>query len=121
MVDTEIISCIQRYLRNVSEQNIAVSFGVLFGSHAVGRASKWSDIDLLVVGGMKFADIVAAISRPQEILRREINPVVLSLDEFTNRLSKRDPFLETVLKSPFIPIIGDLRELVRMAKKRLAH
>ena len=49
MADAEIISCIQRYLHKVSEQDISVSFGVLFGSHALGRATKWSDIDLLVV------------------------------------------------------------------------
>ena len=61
MADAEIISSVQRYLRNVSAQNIAVSFGVLFGSHAVGRASKWSDIDLLVVS----PDFDDAISREQ--------------------------------------------------------
>jgi len=31
------------------QQDISVSFGVVFGSHARGEADQWSDIDLLVV------------------------------------------------------------------------
>lgn len=98
-----------------------LSLALLYGSVARGKAGKDSDIDLLVVGEVSFEDVVGKISRAQKILRREINPMVMSLDEYLDRRSKGDHFLDAMLRSPFIPVIGDPRELVRVAKKRLAH
>ncbi len=98
---------------------IAVAF--LYGSLARGRASVESDIDLLVVGEVSFEDVVGNVAKAQDLLRREINPMVMSLEEYLKRLSEGDHFLDTILKSPFITVMGDPRELVRVVKKRLAH
>jgi predicted nucleotidyltransferase len=98
-----------------------LSLALLYGSVAQGKAGKDSDIDLLVIGDVSFEEVVERVSRAQENLRREINPMVMSLEECRNRLSDRDHFLGAILKSPFIPVIGDPRELVRMLKERLAH
>jgi predicted nucleotidyltransferase len=98
-----------------------LSLALLYGSVAQGKAGKDSDIDLLVIGDVSFEEVVERVSRAQENLRREINPMVMSLEECRNRLSDREHFLGAILKSPFIPVIGDPRELVRMVKKRLAH
>lgn len=49
MADKSVVRVIQRYLQSVAETGIPVRYGVLFGSHATGRAHEWSDIDLLVV------------------------------------------------------------------------
>ena len=98
-----------------------ISIALLYGSLARGKAGKESDIDLLVVGEVSFEEVVGKISRAQEILRREINPMVMSLEEFHSRKSKGDHLLDTILKSPFVPVIGDPRELGGMAQKRLAH
>ncbi len=98
-----------------------LSLALLYGSVARGEAGKESDVDLLVVGKVSFEDVVNKISRAQELLRREINPMVMSVDEFRRRISKGDHLLGTILKSPSIPVLGDPRELGRMAKKRLAH
>jgi predicted transcriptional regulator of viral defense system len=45
----------------------------------------------------------------------------MSLEEYLDRRSKGDHFLDGILKSPYIPVIGDPRELVRVAQKRLAR
>lgn len=93
-----------------------ISLALVYGSLARGRAGKESDIDLLVVGEVSFEDVVDKVSRAQEILRREINPMVMSLEEYRSRLSKSDHFLDTVLKSPLIQVMGDQLELGRMAQ-----
>jgi predicted nucleotidyltransferase len=93
-----------------------ISVALVHGSLARGRAGKESDIDLLVIGDVSFEDIVENIARAQGILRREINPMVMSLEEFQDRMSKSDHFLETVLKSPLIQVIGDPLELGRITK-----
>ncbi len=49
MVDESVGKVVQKYLRTLRDHGIAVSFGVVFGSQAIGRADQWSDIDLLVV------------------------------------------------------------------------
>ena len=42
MVDRTIAKTVQR-------GEIAVHFGIIFGSHGTGRSNPWSDIDVLVV------------------------------------------------------------------------
>jgi len=74
-----------------------------------------SDIDLLVVGEVSFEDVVENVARAQDSLRREINPLVMSLEEFSGRISKGDQLLDTILKSPYMPVIGDPHESGRVA------
>jgi predicted nucleotidyltransferase len=62
VVDESIALIVQKYLANLQQQDIPVSFGVIFGSQARGEASPLSDIDLLVVsprfdGNRKRSDI----------------------------------------------------------------
>jgi hypothetical protein len=49
MVDESVIEGVRNYLQALEAHGIAVSFGVVFGSQAAGKAGLWSDIDLLVV------------------------------------------------------------------------
>lgn len=49
MVEKSVLEGVRKYLRALEAHGIAVSFGVVFGSHATGQAGPWSDIDLLVV------------------------------------------------------------------------
>jgi predicted nucleotidyltransferase len=98
-----------------------ISIALLYGSLARGAAGVDSDIDLLVVGEASFEDIVGACARAQDLLRREINPLVMTSEEFRDRISKSDHLLDTILNSPFVPVTGDPHELDRMAKERMAH
>ena len=49
MLDAAVIDAVRSYLRAARDHGIPVSFGVVFGSFAIGRAGQWSDIDLVVV------------------------------------------------------------------------
>ncbi len=49
MVDEPVVTAVQGHLRALQNHGLSVRFGVVFGSHAAGRADEWSDIDLLVV------------------------------------------------------------------------
>jgi predicted nucleotidyltransferase len=44
-----IIDSVLRYLAVLRRHGIDASFAVLFGSHARGDASEWSDVDVVVV------------------------------------------------------------------------
>ena len=99
----------------------AIKLAVVYGSLARGKATTDSDVDLLIVGDVAFEDVVGCTTKAQEKLRREINPLVMSFAEFMDRTSKGDHLLDSILKSPFLPITGDPHELARMARQRLAH
>lgn len=92
-----------------------ISIALLYGSLARGRAGAESDIDLLVIGEVSFEDVVGNVARAQASLRREINPLVMSLEEYRSRLSKGDHLLDAILKSPYMPVIGDPHEPGRVA------
>ena len=83
---------------------------------AGGEFSRGSDVDVMVIGNISFAEIVSALSPVQEVLSREINPSVYPPGEFKARLSEKQHFLRSVLNSPKIFIIGNQNELEELAR-----
>lgn len=87
----------------------------IFGSVASGTEGEGSDIDLLVLGNVGFAEVVRAVNPVQESLRREINPVLYSPDEFVRRVQSGDAFGRQLLDKPKLFVVGvkdDIAELV---------
>jgi predicted nucleotidyltransferase len=97
-----------------------VRLAVLFGSSANGTFRSASDVDVLVVGTVTFADVVAALAPAQEALRREVNPVVYRPEEFAARLSQGDHFLKSVFERPMVLLLGDENDLAELVEKPLA-
>ena len=97
-----------------------IKLALLYGSFASGRANKESDIDLIVVGSAAFGDVAEKLIQAQTTLRREVNPIVFSPDEFQRKLKKGDHFLTSVLKSDFHFIVGDDHDFRKLVKKRMA-
>lgn len=94
---------------------IRVAF--VYGSVARGEERRASDIDVMVIGEVSFAEAAEALGRAQEMLRREINPSVYPSAEYRAKLAAKHHFLSSVLKGEKIFLIGDERELARLAKK----
>lgn len=97
-----------------------ISVAFLFGSVAKGRETAASDIDLFVVGDLGLREIVEAVSPIQNQLGREVNPTVYPSAEFRDKVTRGHHFLKAVLQGPKIFLIGDPRELERLAEVRLA-
>lgn len=93
-----------------------IQLALIFGSVASGRMDKCSDIDVLIVGDVSFADISAALLHAQEQIGREIAPTVYSVHEFRSRLEESHHFITRVLSSPKIMLIGGEHELKRLGK-----
>jgi predicted nucleotidyltransferase len=92
----------------------------IYGSIARSEEHRGSDVDLLVVGKVTFAEIVSALDQAQKTINREINPTVYPVEEFQSKLSAGHHFLSTIVEKPMFFLFGDKRELARLAKKRLA-
>jgi predicted nucleotidyltransferase len=117
MVKTAGVADVLRVAMAPIADRIVVAF--IFGSVARMEQRSGSDIDILVVGDVAFAQVVEAVSKVQEHLGREVNPVVYPLEEFKAKIAAGHHFLAKVLTQSKIFLIGDEDELTRVAPKRL--
>ncbi|MDF1577204.1 MAG: nucleotidyltransferase domain-containing protein [Desulfurivibrionaceae bacterium] len=91
-----------------------IELAFIFGSAAAGRERSGSDIDLFVIGGVSFTEVVGALADIHESLGREINPVLMDRKTFSER-SDSDPFIKRVIKEPKIFVIGTGNDLSDLA------
>jgi predicted nucleotidyltransferase len=90
----------------------------VYGSMAAGTAAPHSDIDVMVIGRTSFSDVVQALHPEQSTLGREINPTVMSADEFASRRRARDGFVQSVVEGPKIWLLGGEDELAELGPDR---
>lgn len=93
----------------------------VYGSVASGEERPGSDLDVMIVGRARFADVVSALAPVQATLRREVNPSLYPALEFRRKLAAGEPFLRRVLSQPKIFIIGGEDELGKLAAHRKAE
>lgn len=92
----------------------------VYGSMAGGKEHEGSDVDVLLIGDLKFEDAVRALGPAESSLRREINPHVYGIKEFRAKLSGKDPFLRRVLEGPKIILAGDLDDIAKPGRRRVS-
>lgn len=83
-----------------------IGLAFIFGSIARGTETQGSDVDLMIIGSVKFGEVVDALHLAQQQLSRDINPKVFTPREWRNRLERGDPFLRDVLASKKLFLIG---------------
>jgi predicted nucleotidyltransferase len=99
---------------------IRVAF--IFGSVATGTETSMSDVDVFVVGdNLPLSEVVSAIAEAQRDLGREINPSLYPTTEFCRKLAEGQHFISNVVAGQKMFLIGDERELKRLAQIRVAQ
>lgn len=83
----------------------------VFGSLAQGTERAASDVDVFVIGEVGFAEVVGALSSLRERLGREVNPVVMSREEFAAQRARKERFIERVMGEPKLFLIGTVDDL----------
>jgi len=89
----------------------------IYGSVAKGTERRASDVDVMVVGDVSFAEASEALAQAQAAIGREINPSVYGQADFRAKLAAKQHFLRSVQKGEKMFLIGDEHELGRLAKK----
>ena len=92
----------------------------VFGSMAQGTAQSKSDIDLMVIGSVSFANVAHACHEGAARLGREVNPVILSRIAFRSKLNAGERFVTRVSNEPKIFVIGGDSEFAKLAEDRAA-
>lgn len=104
--------------KKLENQNITLAF--VFGSIAKNEEMAHSDVDLFIVGNIGMRSVSKLLSGVQKEIGREINPHIFTIDEFKNRVDKKEHFVMQVLKSKKRFILGNSNELKRLCGQRLA-
>lgn len=92
-----------------------ITLALVFGSMARGAETAGSDVDLLVLGEVGFAELVRALYPLHDELRREINPVLYSPKEFAVRAKRGDAFARELLEKPKLWVKGEEHNLAKLA------
>jgi DNA-binding transcriptional ArsR family regulator len=98
----------------------AIQVAFVFGSVASASEKPRSDVDLMVIGTIGLRQLSKLLSGASAELRREVNPHVLTVEEFLSRKRDRDHFLTAILAEPKLFVIGSENELETMGERRLA-
>ncbi len=98
-----------------------VELAFVYGSVAAGNERAASDVDLMVLGKAGFADLANALSAAQEVLRRDVNPTVMTTTEFSRMLASGDGFARSVMQGPKIWLKGQEDDIAKLAAHRQAQ
>ncbi len=94
------------------EKKIRCAF--IFGSFASGEERGKSDVDLLVIGDIGLRRVSAILTRIEAKIAREVNPHVLTWRDFQQRRQTADHFVQRLLESPKLFVVGSSRDLETM-------
>jgi len=79
---------------------------ILYGSHARDEATEDSDVDILVIAPttQRMFERMATVSRLIRDLRNgfPISPIVLTPEEFKDKLTKEDAFIQTIIEEGIV-------------------
>lgn len=115
---TGLATLLRDELNEISDK---IDAAVVFGSMASGRQNSSSDVDILVLSSLRLIDVVKALSPLGQTLHREINPVVMTADEFSRLVREKDRFAMRIVEEPKLFIIGDAIEFAELGKNRAAR
>ncbi|HEV8553595.1 MAG TPA: nucleotidyltransferase domain-containing protein [Casimicrobiaceae bacterium] len=98
-----------------------IHIAFVYGSIARGDERAGSDVDLMIIGDVEFADVIEALADAQDALRRQINPNLYPAREFRRKVAAGEPFLKRVLAEKKLFVIGGHDELGKLAAHRKAE
>lgn len=87
-----------------------INWAFVFGSVASGKETASSDIDLLIIGKVSFADVVTMLYPVQETLGREVNPKIYRPAEWSKMRRANDAFVRDVMGKPRMDVMGGMDE-----------
>jgi len=108
-----VIGGIRAALESVGEQ-IKVAF--VYGSFATGDEVSSSDLDLFVVGDIRFDELVSSLSDVEQAIGREVNPALFSEPEFRKKWLRKNHFIRSMARTEKEFIIGSEDEFRRLAE-----
>ncbi len=87
---------------------VGVSAAFIYGSYARGEAGLESDIDMIIIGKVDEDKLIVRLRDVEKRLRREVNYVLYTPEEFRLKIEKGDPFVKNVMMEERIMVVGEV-------------
>lgn len=104
---------LENALRPLAEQ---IQYALIFGSVARGEETASSDVDVLILADIGFAEVVEAMHPLQEKVQREINPVVYRTSDFCTKLASGNTWAREVVVKPKLFLIGNENDFAKLVE-----
>lgn len=91
-----------------------IQIAFVYGSVASNSEQSDSDIDLMLIGKLTPVELAVPLRGARDMLGREINPTVYSLEEFSKKKKVKDHFLTRVLDKTKLFVIGNSNGLEKI-------
>lgn len=93
-----------------------VELAFVFGSVARASETARSDVDVMLLGEIEFAEAVRLLDPAGIALGREVNPKIYTTAQWRRALASKEPFVREVLAQPRLFLIGTDDELAGAAR-----
>lgn len=93
-----------------------IRYTLVYGSFASGEESEYSDVDLLIIGNISEEKILNITSQVEKEVKREINYILWSEEEFMKRVESKHHLLREIASKPVIMLVGEEGEFRRAVK-----
>jgi predicted nucleotidyltransferase len=103
-----LVDVIRDALKPLSKR---IDAAFVYGSMAAGEETARSDADVMIIGKVTFAEAVKALSATERTLKREVNPTVMTGEQFRRQRHTRDSFASSLWTGPKLWVIGSEGEL----------
>lgn len=97
-------------------QKLTLAF--VYGSVGAGSERASSDVDVMLLGDVSFAETVRHLTAASVQLGREVNATPITVKAFAAKLADGDGFALSVLNAPKIWLIGSEDDLAKLAAHR---
>jgi predicted nucleotidyltransferase len=99
----------------------AIEVAFVYGSYARGEETSLSDIDLFVIGSVSGRELSSVLTEARSELAREINPVMMTAEEFASKVASGNHFVLSILDDSKTFLVGNAEDLESLAGRGKAQ
>jgi uncharacterized protein len=110
-----LVDVVRQALQSLSSKT---DLAFVYGSIAASEERSSSDVDLMIIGQARLAEVASALRGVERQLGRSVNPTVYTPKEFAAKIKQRNHFLTNVLGGKKLFIHGNEDDLGRLAGER---
>lgn len=89
-----------------------IKYAMLSGHFVKRKPHKQTEVDMLIVGDIVLPQVALVVKNTEAELDREINYTAMEEEEFEFRKRRKDPFIQRVLFSSRVMLIGDEEKML---------
>ena len=101
----------------MSQFEDSIEFAFIYGSIAAGNYISTSDVDLMIIGSIRLAELAVTLGVVEQKLKRSVNPTIYTHEEFQENLTEGQHFLTSVMQKEKLFLKGKEDELVKTHSK----